>query len=374
MIKHQLMEEYQQRQASFTLLGARMEIHLRELLERGGVKVLGVSHRIKAEASLMNKLARPDRTYQRLDEITDLVGLRVITFFEDSIEQVAHRVEQGFRVDMDHSVDKRRLQEPSTFGYRSLHYVCRPPLAQVAERPEWEWPFEIQIRTILQHAWAEIEHDLGYKSAEAVPQPVRRRFSRLAGVLEIVDSEFVELRRFMEGYAREVREPRHLSLESSELDELSLTSLAQSEPVAALDLALAQKLSKPVSKTPFFPDYVTRMLRVVNLGRPARILERLETFGPQLLDFAERYFRFTTEAWGFGGGNLDTVEQGYSLVLLAHWQALCEADLELHRLERMKGFYQQLDYPEDGPEAQRIARLFVKSFVSWRRPSGFQGS
>jgi hypothetical protein len=43
--------------------------------------------------------------------------------------------------------------------------------------------------------------------------------------------------------------------------------------------------------------------------------------------------------------------------------------LELHRVERMKGFYQQLDYPEDEAEARRIARLFVRSFSEWRGPS-----
>jgi len=369
MLKQELMDLYRERRTSFDAMGARMHLHLEALLERGGVKVHDVTYRLKAEGSLMNKLARPERTYQRLEEITDLVGLRVITFFEDSIEEVARWVEQGFRVDIDRSVDKRSLHDPSTFGYRSLHYVCRPPAALVAEHPEWDWPFEIQIRTILQHTWAEIEHDLGYKSPEAVPLPVRRRFSRLAGLLEIADTEFVELRRFMENYAREVREPLHLSRESFELDAVSLPSLAQALPVAELDRVLAQTLEKPLSEAHFFPDYVTRMLRTVQLGRPVRVLKRLEAFSPQMLAFAERYFRFTTEAWGFGGAQLDAVERGYSLVLLAHWQALCEAELELHRLEKMKGFYQQLDYPDDEAEARRVARLFVKCFADWRPPA-----
>jgi hypothetical protein len=107
----------------------------------------------------------------------------------------------------------------------------------------------------------------------------------------------------------------------------------------------------------------------VQLDRPSHILQRLEKFSPLLRSFAERYFHFTTEAWGFGGEHLDGVQRGYSLVLLAHWHALCQAELELHRVERMKGFYQQLDYPEDEAEARRIARLFVRSFSEWRGPS-----
>jgi len=53
---------------------------------------------------------------------------------------------------------------------------------------------EIQVRTILQHAWAEIEHDLVYKSPADIPFRVRRRFASLAGLLEIADREFESLR------------------------------------------------------------------------------------------------------------------------------------------------------------------------------------
>jgi ppGpp synthetase/RelA/SpoT-type nucleotidyltranferase len=366
MLKQDLLDDYLSRQPAFEALGTAMHAHLQAVLERGGVNVHGVSSRVKAPASLARKLARPDKIYGRLEDLTDLVGLRVITFFDDSIEQVARLIEENFRVDMDRSVDKRLHQDPNSFGYRSLHYICHPPQELLAHHPGWDWPFEIQIRTILQHAWAEIEHDLGYKSPESVPLPVRRRFSRLAGLLEIADSEFVELRRFMEDDARNVRQPAQLARDTLGLDALSLQSLAETGPVTELDLALANRLGKPMASTLFFPDYVIRMLRAVQLDRPARILQRLEAFSPRLLTFSERYFRFTTEAWGFGGEHLDSVQRGYSLVLLAHWQALFEAELELHRVERMKGFYQQLDYPDDEAEARRIARLFVKSFADWR--------
>jgi ppGpp synthetase/RelA/SpoT-type nucleotidyltranferase len=369
MLKQELLDAYLSRQPGFEALGRALHTHLQEVLERGGVSVHGVSHRIKTPASLARKLNRPDKIYQRLEELTDLVGLRVITFFDDSIEQVARLIEQHFRVDIDRSVDKRLQQDPDSFGYRSLHYICHPPQAILARHPGWDWPFEIQIRTILQHAWAEIEHDLGYKSPESVPLPIRRRFSRLAGLLELADSEFVELRRFMEDYARNVREPVLLTSGTLGLDAMSLQSLAESGPVAELDRVLAGWLDRPVAETLFFPDYVIRMLRTVQLDRPSHILHRLEKFSPLLQSFAERYFHFTTEAWGFGGEHLDSVQRGYSLVLLAHWQALCQAELELHRVERMKGFYQQLDYPEDEAEARRIARLFVRSFSEWRGPS-----
>ncbi|RYE90809.1 MAG: GTP pyrophosphokinase family protein [Myxococcales bacterium] len=367
MLKQDLLDEFLARQSSFEAMARSLHDHVQEALERAGMRVLGVSHRVKSASSLARKLARPDRTYRRLDDLTDLVGLRVITYFEDSIEQVAQLIERSFRVDMDRSVDKRLLEDPARFGYRSLHYICHPPPLLIAIEPTWDWPFEIQVRTVLQHAWAEIEHDLGYKSPESIPMPVRRRFSRLAGLLEIADSEFVELRRILGEYALDVRQPHRLP--EAALDTLSLQTVTDDEPVTRLDLELAAGLGRPLLPAPFFPDYVLRTLRAARLDRPATLWERLEVFRPQMLPFAERYFHFTREAWGFGSEQLDGVQRGYSLVLLAHWQALTEAELDLHRAERLRGFYQQVDYPDDEAEARRIARLLVHSFGGGRDSS-----
>lgn len=364
MLKRDLLDEFLARQSSFEAMARSLHDHVAEVLERAGVRVLGVSHRVKSASSLARKLARPDRTYRRLDDLTDLVGLRVITYFEDSIEQVAQLIERSFRVDMDRSVDKRLLEDPARFGYRSLHYICHPPPLLVTIEPTWDWPFEIQVRTVLQHAWAEIEHDLGYKSPESIPMPVRRRFSRLAGLLEIADSEFVELRRLLDSYAHDVRQS-HLQT-GVPLDTLTLGSLTEEGPVAQLDAELAAGLGRPLQSGAFFPDYVLRTLRASRLDRPAALWERLEAFRPQMLPFADGYFRFTREAWGFGSEQLDGVQRGYSLVLLAHWQALTESDLDLHRAERLRGFYQQVDYPDDEAEARRIARLLVASFSAGR--------
>src|SRR4051812_7490561 len=157
MLKQDLLDAYLSRQSAFDSLGRALQAHLQAVLERGGMSVLGVSHRVKAPASLARKLSRPDKIYERLEDLTDLVGLRIITYFEDSTEQVARLIEQHFCVDIDRSEDKRLRHEPHSFGYRSLHYICRPPQELLEHHPEWDWPFEIQIRTILQHAWAEIE-------------------------------------------------------------------------------------------------------------------------------------------------------------------------------------------------------------------------
>ena len=78
------------------------------------------------------------------------------------------------------------LQLEERFGYQSVHYLValKEDRTSLSEYLQYKGLIaEIQVRTILQHAWAEIEHDIQYKSSETIPQPIRRRFMQLAGLL-----------------------------------------------------------------------------------------------------------------------------------------------------------------------------------------------
>src|SRR5439155_19155749 len=94
------------------------------------------------------------------------------------------------------SIDKRTELGLKEFGYQSVHVIARvrsssPNLGWFREvGPDW---FEIQVRSILQHSWAEIEHEVVYKSGVAYPQSFKRAFSALAGTLEILDKQFESL-------------------------------------------------------------------------------------------------------------------------------------------------------------------------------------
>lgn len=92
-------------------------------------------------------------------------------------------------VEQEHKVS----DDPTRFGYQSKHYLVKH-LDTRAALPEYtrfsDRIAEIQVRTILQHAWAEIEHDIQYKSSSVLPRTIRRRFGALAGLIEIADREF----------------------------------------------------------------------------------------------------------------------------------------------------------------------------------------
>jgi putative GTP pyrophosphokinase len=188
--------EYQKLIEPLEALGEALGRLLRDILAENHLRPHSISYRVKKEDDARRKLARRDKG-RILVSLTDMLGLRIITYFRDEVDTVARMIEGEFAIDAENSVDKRKALDPDRFGYLSLHYVAQlaSSRVQLVEYRKYAGiKFEIQIRSILQHAWAEIEHDLGYKAPAAVPSSVRRRFSRLAGLLEVADDEFVGIR------------------------------------------------------------------------------------------------------------------------------------------------------------------------------------
>lgn len=176
------------------------------LLEQKNIRVHQVQTRIKNRSSLENKIIRKSEKYKVLNDITDIVGVRVITYFDDEVDLIATMIEEEFVIDQENSVDKRKI-DSDKFGYRSLHYVASLKRDRT-NLPEYssygEQKFEFQIRTILQHSWAEIEHGLGYKGEFEIPSSAKRTFYRVAALLEQADIEFVKLKSTIEEYEKNV--------------------------------------------------------------------------------------------------------------------------------------------------------------------------
>ena len=203
-----IIEEYRQVKPACEQMAAAVQEKLREVFAEAGIVVASVESRVKTESSLAGKLELKGAKYRSLSDITDIVGLRVITFYLDDVDKVASAVERLFLIDWENSVDKRRANDLNSFGYLSLHYICRAPASFCAGKgfPELDgMRFEIQLRTILQHAWANMNHDTGYKSGVEVPREFLRNMSRLAGTLELVDEQFSHLRTEINDYRRRLQ-------------------------------------------------------------------------------------------------------------------------------------------------------------------------
>ena len=201
--KYTLIEQYDEKCRLYQSFLAEIEHQITSILQTSQIVCNAITSRLKTRESLAGKIERKQNKYSNLAEITDIAGVRIITYYAEDVDKIADIIESEFVVDRENSIDKRESLEPDRFGYCSVHYVVSMSEERTALRECQAYKgmkCEIQIRSVLQHAWAEIEHDIGYKSEIAVPKEMRRSFSRLAGLLEIADREFDDIRRSLVNY------------------------------------------------------------------------------------------------------------------------------------------------------------------------------
>ena len=196
------MQQYRELLPTLEQLAKEAYDLLRRALREKHIYVTAFEYRVKTEQSLAGKLELKGAKYKTITDVTDLVGLRVITFYTDEVDKVAAIAKRVFDIDWQESVDKRKLHHLDSFGYNSLHYICR--LKEEGEtKKEQGIRFELQMRTALQHVWSTIEHDTGYKGDVKIPREYKRQFSRLAGMMELIDDEFSRLRVVLTDYRRQ---------------------------------------------------------------------------------------------------------------------------------------------------------------------------
>jgi len=202
-----ILEDYRNNLESYGIVKDLVVKSLEDALQKNAMTITALESRIKTEESLAGKLELKGTKYATVEDVTDIVGARVITFYTDDVDKIAAIAENLFEIDWENSVDKRKMHELDSFGYNSLHYVCRIPknLYCDPERPEINTTrFEVQMRTTLQHMWANMNHDTGYKSNVEIPSEYVRNLNRLAGMLELADDEFSRIRTSINDYRRKV--------------------------------------------------------------------------------------------------------------------------------------------------------------------------
>lgn len=201
-----IVYEYRRQRQDYIKLADLASSLLKQRLKNVQIDTLAVDHRVKEEASLIGKLERKSDKYRALEDLTDILGMRVICYFGDDVDRVGKVIEELFIVDRENSVDKRAIIKANSFGYLSLHYICSLPESEEYPAALRAKKFEIQVRTILQHTWACIEHDMGYKSEFGIPRVAVRQFARIAGLLELADDEFMRVRDTVHTYTEDIRQ------------------------------------------------------------------------------------------------------------------------------------------------------------------------
>lgn len=312
-----ILREFRARKQRFEGFTSMLEILIRELIPAKELHKLEA--RTKSRTSLRDKLLRPESTYDKLDDIPDISGVRIVTYFADDVSKVYRIIEREFKV--LRSADKTDQLEPDQFGYISFHCVVILPKkrARLTEQRKFaNIKAEIQIRSILQHAWAEIEHNLGYKSTHAVPRRVRRPFSRLAGLLELGDAEFKRIRDEVKAYEREVERGITKHRRPLPVDKNSLAAFIKSSEISnQIDSQVHQATRlRIIFSGTFVETFVLRLayVGVDSINAAERMLVKKERL---VTDFLIEWFR------GPGARRAQLIPQGIALSFLA-WVIVLE--------------------------------------------------
>lgn len=165
------------------------------VLKQRKIDVADIQVRAKTAESFRRKLM--DGITFEPQNMNDLAGIRIICFVKSDVDRISDVIKETF--DVIGIENKEKAIDFS--GYLDVKYVCKLPKARLVPAEELrrfeKKHFEIQIRTILQHAWAEIEHDDIYKNPYHISTEIRKRFFLVSKVLEMTDNELDSLHRMI---------------------------------------------------------------------------------------------------------------------------------------------------------------------------------
>lgn len=156
-------------------------------------------HRIKDEESFIQKALRRGKNYNDpLLEITDKVGTRIVLLQIGDVDKVVQFIKNSDGVlwevfEESKDIEKIRLDKPDTFGYQSAHFLVKPLSGTVDDGVRDYLNCEIQVRTILQHAWAEVSHDTMYKAHVDHINILTRKMAAAMAFIEEADEKFKEI-------------------------------------------------------------------------------------------------------------------------------------------------------------------------------------
>jgi len=293
-----IIAEYRKKKDIYEMLTEAVEKKLGSLLSgQEDINVHSISARTKSVESLAEKVRRPEKQYSCLADIKDLTAVRVVTYFSDEIDLVDNVIENNLIIDSEHSIDKRDSFDYHEFGYSSLHKIAALPGDELCEGCGEELAdrqFEIQIRTILQHAWAEIEHDLGYKYKEEIPDNINRRFARLSALLEVADDEFLSLREDLDSYEDEIQQeirqnPGSLEINKLTLEQFMEVNASMQRLTSYIDI-WSENLPRKTTGKDFFLGDAVQGMRLIGMDTLNELEELLTRYEPLIRESFDLVF------------------------------------------------------------------------------------
>jgi len=292
-MKEQIIEEYKKKKGLYDAYRERIINLITDLLFVQQITPHQITGRTKSLASLSKKIDDKGEKYNYIDDITDIIGLRIITYMESDVDAISQMIEREFIKDEVNSVDKRKLKSDQ-FGYRSLHVVVslnenRFNLKEYRRYKNIKC--EIQIRSILQHAWAEIEHDLGYKGEISIPEPYKRTFNRLSALLESADIEFDRLKLELANYENKISELITLEPELVDINKTSINSFINSNPILLKARTIIEEKTKVALTGTALEDIIIKRIKYLNFETIAELEKSLTSNELKYLDYVRVFVK-----------------------------------------------------------------------------------
>lgn len=313
-----LRANYMQKISGYERLAINLQQALKGFLEEANISYLDVTFRTKEFSSFEEKIQR--KSYENpFDDCEDFCGIRVICYYPTDVEKICDIIRQEFQVHW--SEDKAATLNVQEFGYRSTHFI-------VTVNPKWlvapnyrgldNLKAEIQVRTVLMHAWAEVEHKLAYKKQDQVPNEFKRKLSRLSAKFEEADEQFEELRVGLREYREKLANDAKAAGKFDESLPLNLDTLR-----AFLDFSF-----------PYLPESNLETLRrtledckTLNI-ETKDLIEYVDKFSDLLPEIAQQ-IKFYNRRKGFGDGSINRPGALTWILLMANSDALEHYDKKL---------------------------------------------
>lgn len=204
MSSEALLAEYKDRHTRLLVpLAARVADHLQDHL-RGIERIDRISARAKSPDRFLQKALKTNEDGQAkydypFEQIQDLVGARVVVFYKQDVDVVSQVIERYFN-----SIERRMLipESESEFGYVGKHFVLALPedvFDDGADRDRSPVFFELQVKTLFQHAWSEAGHDMAYKPEKLLTPLQKRQVALTAAQAWGSDMLFAQLHSELDG-------------------------------------------------------------------------------------------------------------------------------------------------------------------------------
>ena len=268
------LEIYNKNSSKFEELIQKIYIELKEILSKNNINFV-IKYRVKSFNSYYEKLIGLINS-DEYKPITDMFALRIICPFLEDVDIVSEIISSNFDI-----IEKEQKGAGYTFkefGYESIHFLIPvPEFDKFTKMPKSEMVYEIQLRTILQDAWAEVEHELIYKfHLSKYNSSIKRKMASLNASLTLSDIIFQEIRDYNKELSLKEKKRRDSILKKIDLtDNFNIEHLDETKSKENEFKKLGQ-IEEDVVKMPIKMKYADELEELLVQGLTAHSNNEIE--------------------------------------------------------------------------------------------------